>query len=214
MTHPHSTLSVEPRTQPHDDQQLDRWLTDRARWQQGQPLTWALAAHLPLIEDTKLDTAATDGAAIRFNPLWSAGLDDATRCYMQAHLVWHCAAGHFLPVPVPDCHRWHLACDHEANAVLLLLGIALPGKAAFFPACIGKPLTEIHEWLKFHPRLAEEDFIDRLEPTAKDRTECAQAWAKRVDSLLAIPEIASANSTRKALWLIQRIGDLRMQRLG
>ncbi|WP_111412487.1 DUF2201 family putative metallopeptidase [Billgrantia lactosivorans] len=203
MTHP--TLTVATRTHERDAYQLDKWLTDRARWQQHQPLTWALAGYLPLAMDTTLDTATTDGTRIRFNPLWSGGLDDATRCHIHAHLVWHCVAGHFLPAPVTDHHRWHLACDHEVNAVLLLLGIALPGKATFFPACIGKPLIEIHEWLKFHPHLAEEELVDQLEPAEMNCTALARQWSNRVESLLATPEVASANSTRKALWLIQRI---------
>ncbi|MGR4068953.1 DUF2201 family putative metallopeptidase [Billgrantia sp. C5P2] len=201
MTHP--TLTVATRTHGRDAYQLDKWLTDRARWQQHQPLTWALAGYLPLAVDTTLDTATTDGARIRFNPLWSCGLDEATRHYIHAHLVWHSVAGHFLSAPVDDRHRWHLACDHEVNAVLLLLGIALPGKATFFPACIGKPLVEIHEWLKFHPHLAEEELVDQLEPADTDRVALAHEWTNRLAALLTTPEVASADSTQKAFWLIQ-----------
>lgn len=214
MMHPSPTISVATRTHECESHQLDRWYTDRARWQQSQPLTWALAAYLPLVADTMLDTASTDGTYIRFNPFWSASLDDATRCYVHAHLVWHCVAGHFLPAHIIDRRRWHLACDHEVNSVLLLLGIHLPEKAVFFPACIGKSLIEIQEWLKFHPHSAEEDLMDQLEPAATDRTKLTQEWGKRVDSLLATPEIASASSTQKAIWVIQCIGGFRMQRSG
>lgn len=129
------------------------WEGDRDAWEREQPLTTDLATHLTLqpVIDDRLPTALCDGRRIFFNARTSAGLDGTRRHHLQAHLVWHCALGHLRPSPLPDLHRWHLACDQEVNAILLLLGFRLPDDAVLFPACIGQSLEQTYAWLDGHP---------------------------------------------------------------
>ncbi|MBZ0330679.1 hypothetical protein KZO25_10175 [Halomonas sp. ANAO-440] len=147
-----------------EHQQYALWQADRVNWRMSQPVNAFLAEHLPLVitPNSTVATATTDGSRLLVNPDWSAGLDDTTRRFMQAHLVWHCAAGHFRlqPAPNADLRRWHLACDHEVNAALLMLGMHLPPQAVLFPACVGRPLPEVYAWLADNPLLDDEHSLD------------------------------------------------------
>lgn len=79
---------------------------------------------------------------------------------MQAHLIWHCLAGHLSAPLVPSPHRWHLACDHEVNRLLLALGISLPSRALVFPARFGRSAIEVYQWLSDHPCPHDETSLD------------------------------------------------------
>lgn len=138
------------------------WQTDREAWKNDQPATAFLAEKLPIVSvpASAVVSATTDGRRIYVNPCWSRSLDGATRRFTQAHLIWHCVAGHFRPPIVRDSHRWHLACDHEVNVVLLMLGFVLPPQAVLFPACIGKSLHAVYAWLADYPLLEEETSLD------------------------------------------------------
>lgn len=143
-------------------EQAALWEADRASWACNQPVTACLATHLPLVpvSGAHLPTATTDGRHLLFNAAWSAGLDAKTRQFLQAHLVWHCVGGHLHAPRDWERRRWHLACDHEVNALLLLLGIPLTENAVLFPACIGKSLPAVYDWLGYFPGLESERSLD------------------------------------------------------
>ncbi|SNY97916.1 DUF2201 family putative metallopeptidase [Halomonas sp. hl-4] len=144
--------------------QKNLWQSDRHVWNTEQPATAFLAKQLQIKVATtsNVPTASTDGRFIHVNPLWGESLDETTRRFMQAHLVWHCAAGHFRPAPGRENRRWHLACDHEVNVVLMMQGFEMPSQAVLFPACIGKSLIDVYTWLADHPLLGEEVSLDKL----------------------------------------------------
>ncbi|MGM0985116.1 MAG: DUF2201 family putative metallopeptidase [Pseudomonadota bacterium] len=147
---------------PAREEKAALWEADRASWACDQPVTACLATQLPLVpvSGAHLPTATTDGRHLLFNAAWSAGLDAQTRQFVQAHLVWHCVAGHLHAPRDWERRRWHLACDHEVNAVLLLLGISLPDDAVLFPACIGQSLPAVYDWLGHFPGLESERSLD------------------------------------------------------
>ena len=135
------------------------WQADRDAWSHNQPATAFLAKQLD-IEFVNVATAATDGRGLYVNPYWSASLDEATRRFTQAHLVWHCVARHFNAAPGVDSRRWHLTCDHEVNVVLLMLGFVMPPQAVLFPAFVGKSLPDVYARLADYPLLNEEVSLD------------------------------------------------------
>lgn len=138
------------------------WETDRDGWGHDQPATAFLAKQLNIesVSESNVVTASTDGRNIYVNPYWSATLDKATRRFTQAHLVWHCAARHFSHIVGLNSRRWHLACDHEVNVVLLMFGFVMPPQAVLFPACIGKSLSDVYTRLADYPLLDEEVSLD------------------------------------------------------
>lgn len=178
------------------EEQAALWEDDRASWACDQPVTACLASHLSLVPicDARLPTATIDGHHLWFNPAWSTGLDNVARRFMQAHLVWHCATGHCLPASVSDTRRWHLACDHEVNACLLMLGIPLPPQAVLFPGQIGKPLPAVYAWLADNPLLDAELSLDVppwhvAQPTKADPAPWQELSIKLVRRYLGTPHL-------------------------
>ncbi|SFH38042.1 Putative metallopeptidase domain-containing protein [Modicisalibacter xianhensis] len=166
---------------------VNLWEADRQRWKIQHPATAWLAEGMPIEQTFEVATAISDGSRLLVNPTWNAGLDEATRRFVQAHLLWHVAAGHLRRPPTPgtDLHRWHLACDHEANAVLLMLGMSLPAQAVLFPACIGKPLPDVYAWLGDSPLLASERSMDGPPwLAALHEVTHTRIWRERVHALI------------------------------
>ena len=97
---------------------------DRARWWAlTNPATvfyGSLAAHLTDVIDTSVETAATDGKRILWNPEWLAKLTDEEVRFVLLHEALHCAHAHFDRLPVSE--EGNIAGDYAIN--LLLQGIA------------------------------------------------------------------------------------------
>ncbi|MEA3250583.1 MAG: hypothetical protein U9Q35_03230 [Pseudomonadota bacterium] len=146
----------------HDS--LEQWLNDREQWKTTQPATALLGEGMVVKPVTcrSLITAATDGTHLYVNPQWNMMLDGASRRFIHAHLLWHCAATHFRLPEAVDERRWHLACDHQVNTQLLQLGFELPIQAVLFPACIGKSISKVYDWLADNPLSKEESSLDEL----------------------------------------------------
>lgn len=142
------------------------WEADRGAWQETHPFLYDLVAALTLVPviDDSLPTAATDGRSLFFNARFSTGLTTVTRRFLQAHLVWHCVTGHLLPRQDKDLHRWHLACDHEVNSLLVHQGFFLPDKAVLFFSQFGRSAEAVYGWLVDHPAPHLEQPLD-LYPT-------------------------------------------------
>ncbi|EPC00375.1 hypothetical protein L861_13965 [Litchfieldella anticariensis FP35 = DSM 16096] len=143
--------------------QQELWETNRATWRITHPFMADLADGLTLVPvvDNRLPSATTDGHSLFFNASFSVGLNAVTRRFLQAHLVWHCVLGDILPRQVKDQHRWHLACDHEVNGLLVHLGISLPYQAVLFFSQLGQPAKAVYDWLIHHPAPQLEQPLDR-----------------------------------------------------
>lgn len=147
--------------------ELAKWQADRAYWAETLPIMKMLSELLTLtpVPHQQIETASTDGRHLYFCPLYSAGLPDESRRFLHAHLIWHCVAGHLTAPLVTNRHRWHIACDHEVNVLLLALGIPLPLNALLFPVCVGRSALEVYRWLEGHPNTALEVTVD-IHPAA------------------------------------------------
>lgn len=148
-------------------QELVKWQADRTYWAETLPVMKMLSEFLILspVLDRQIATVSTDGRHLYFCPSYSASLSDESRRFLHAHLIWHCVAGHLTAPLVADRHRWHLACDHEVNALLLALGIPLPLHALLFPVCVGRSAIEVYHWLEGHPDTSLEVTTD-IHPAA------------------------------------------------
>jgi predicted metal-dependent peptidase len=96
------------------------WLATRL------PFFAVLALHLPERE-APLETAATDGEALLYNPEYVQGLNDSEVRGLVLHLVMHAAFGHAWRRGARDAGRWERACDIVVNGVIRkVMGITLP----------------------------------------------------------------------------------------
>lgn len=150
---PDTPSFVEPCLSEKTQQELSKWREDRTLWHDHFPVIAELAECLTLtpLEDGQGFTTSTDGRHLFFCPVYSATLTDEDRRFLQLHLLWHCLAGHLTAPLVDNPHCWHLACDHEVNAMLLALDMELPPSAVLFPVCYGQSAAQVYRWLANHP---------------------------------------------------------------
>jgi len=184
-------------------QWLQHWQQDRSRLLLLHPFTASLALHLDLrpVVDSRIPTAATDGACIYFNPLFLQRLSESQRLFVLAHEVWHCVAGHFRRQLGRDQRLWNLAIDHEVNSLLLADGFDMPADAVYFPhfaddVMAPRPNAEtVYQWLLQQPVVAQQSF-DLHAPG--DET----PMAPTPDTLVLDPDFspASGASTLQQQW--------------
>ncbi|RUR45105.1 DUF2201 family putative metallopeptidase [Vreelandella populi] len=148
-------------------QELAKWQADRAYWAETLPIMEMLSEFLTLtpVLQQQIATASTDGRHLYFCPHYSATLSDESRRFLHAHLIWHCVAGHLTAPLVANRHRWHLACDHEVNVLLMALGLTLPLNTLLFPACVDRSAIDVYRWLEGHPNTSLETTAD-IHPAA------------------------------------------------
>ncbi|SFB87270.1 Predicted metal-dependent peptidase [Marinospirillum celere] len=140
---------------PTDEEQLikaqwlELWHQDRVQLLLEQPFTASLALHLELVPviDSRLQTAATDGRKVFFNPQFLQSLSAGARVFVLAHEVWHCVAGHLPRTQGRNPHLWNLATDHEVNNLLLEDGLEMPDSAVYFPDLKGDSAEQVYDWL-------------------------------------------------------------------
>jgi predicted metal-dependent peptidase len=100
---------------------------DRARWWalQNQPFYGALAMNLPDVLDGSIETAATDGTRILWNPTFVDTLSDPELRFVLLHETLHCAHQHMWRLPADQ--QGNTAGDHEINLLLRALdGVSMP----------------------------------------------------------------------------------------
>ena len=117
---------------------------DRARWWalSAQPFYGALAMSLPDELTAGVDTAATDGRRIMWNPNYVAGLSDPELRFVLLHETLHCAHLHMWILPAVS--RGNIAGDHEINLLLRSLdGVAMPQGGLADPQYSGMACEDI-----------------------------------------------------------------------
>ena len=109
---------------------MDKMLKARTRLIMNQPFFGVLALQLDLVEESdpaKVDTMATDGRRLFYNPAYVEGLSIAEVQGVIAHEVLHVAALHFARRGERDKRLWNVACDYAINGDVIAAGMTLPG---------------------------------------------------------------------------------------
>lgn len=128
---------------------------ERARWWaiQNQPFYGALSMRLLDVEaPPDMETAATDGRSILWNPDFVDSLTDRELRFCLLHETLHCAHQHFWRLP--STAQGNIAGDHAIN--LILLDLAASG------ADIAMPDGGLAD--RQYAGLSEEEIIARLPP--------------------------------------------------
>lgn len=106
------------------------------------------AAALVLQEDQKIETAATDGTTLFYNPEFVAGLTEAEQIFVVAHEAMHCTSRHMYRRGSRDHDLWNCAGDYFINALLKASGLAMPSDCLYDPKYDGLSTDEIYAKLK------------------------------------------------------------------
>lgn len=107
----------------------------RARLVLGRDATHAFFATLALKlradPSWEIDTCATDGKRLVYNPAFIAGLTEELNKGLIAHEVMHCALRHHTRQGIRETKLWNVACDLAINPLLEEAGFALPNGGCF-----------------------------------------------------------------------------------
>lgn len=112
-----------------------------------------LALRLRYSPDWKIDTAATDGRRLLFNPDFVNKLTKPELLGLLAHEVMHCAAKHFARRGERPADQWNIAADCAINHLLKEAGFTLP-KGGIFPG--------EGDFVDMPPNLSAEEYFARL----------------------------------------------------
>ena len=123
---------------------------DRHKLLLRHPFTGAVVMRLDILIESGdgLETAATDGHAIKVNPEFYASLDDDERLFVIAHEVWHCILMHFARRRNRDHHLFNIAADLEIHFLLTKEGFRPPFVLPHDEAWNGLSAEEIYELLQ------------------------------------------------------------------
>src|SRR6201997_2016680 len=90
------------------------------------PFFGSLLFRLKGCECRSIQTMATDGVSLFYNPDFVETLNAAELAGVLAHEVMHPALQHHMRRRDRDRKRWNVACDYAINPLLLDAGLTLP----------------------------------------------------------------------------------------
>jgi predicted metal-dependent peptidase len=90
------------------------------------PFFGSLLFRLKGQERTSIQTMATDGVSLFYNPEFVATLSQGELAGILAHEVMHPALQHHTRRGDRSLNRWNMACDYAINPLLIDAGLALP----------------------------------------------------------------------------------------
>jgi predicted metal-dependent peptidase len=90
------------------------------------PFFGSLLFRLKDCECRSIQTMATDGLSLYYNPDFVETLNAATLAGTLAHEVMHPALHHHVRRSGRDPKRWNMACDYAINPLLVDAGLSLP----------------------------------------------------------------------------------------
>ncbi len=111
------------------------------------PFFGALLLRLRLTECAGIETMATDGVALFYNPSFLDGLSDRELVGVLAHEVMHPAMQHHTRRGERKPDLWNIACDHAINPILIGAQLALPEGALNDPRFAGMNAERIYSLL-------------------------------------------------------------------
>jgi predicted metal-dependent peptidase len=103
-----------------------RMLRARTALLLDHPFFGSLLFRLKGQESRSIETMATDGVSLYYNPEFVDTLNTATLSGVLAHEVMHPALHHHVRRSGRDRRRWNEACDYAINPLLLDAGLSLP----------------------------------------------------------------------------------------
>jgi predicted metal-dependent peptidase len=170
-----------------------------ARLRSRAPFFGTLAMYARFIARPDIDTAATDGLDVMYNPTFFDGLEPQHLDAVIAHEVLHAALDHVYRRGSRDAMRWNYAADVVVNGLIAGAGMELPEGALRSAALERYSTEEVYVALEREGRDGtEESFdVDLIEDpnsaadgkpgrTPSRRDQAARHWAAAIDRAAAV----------------------------
>ena len=94
-----------------------------------------------------IDTAATNGKTVYFNPEYFQGLNEDQRAFIYAHEVMHVAFNHIMRSKGKQPKLWNTATDAVINQILKKEGYEIVGEGIDMPEALNHSAEEMYEKL-------------------------------------------------------------------
>ena len=130
----------------------------KSRMVREHPFYASLLFRLEIKPSLEIDTMATDGKSILYNPAWVITLTVAEVAGVLAHEVAHVAYCHHLRKNGRDHKWWNAACDYAINGGLISAGFVLPEGGLYDKAYVGKSSEWIYAQIFPKPEDQESEF--------------------------------------------------------
>ena len=141
----------------------------RARTQliQKHPFFGSLAMRLKVEPNAQVESMATEGKHLFYNPGFIDTVDEPRTLTMCAHQVVHCALGHHIRRGGRDELRWNVSCDYAANNILVKAGFELWEGAYYDPQYGDLNAEQIY-------RILEQKEAEQQQSGEGDEDECSE----------------------------------------
>ncbi len=127
------------------------------------PFFGTLIARTPFVEDTAVDTMATNGKRVRYNTEFVDGLTDPHLMGVLAHEVMHVAYGHCWRRSFREPKQWNVATDYAINSIILEAGLTLP-EGALISVALHGAAEDIYATLEQEPDESDTSPADTKDP--------------------------------------------------
>ena len=105
---------------------IQEFIKARARLVLDNPFFGTLCLRLKPVETDDIETGATDGVSLLYNPKWFKSLSESERIGFLAHEVMHVVCMHHTRRQERDPEKWNVAGDYVINRILLANDFILP----------------------------------------------------------------------------------------
>ena len=102
---------------------------------------------MPMISKDDVQTMATDGKSIFYNPEWSNTLTDEEMDFVRCHEGMHRVLRHHLRLNDRDSELWNIATDYAINSILKKSGMTMPKDGLYSREYEGMSAEKIYEIL-------------------------------------------------------------------
>lgn len=147
------------------------------------PFFASLALFTQVRVTERVETAATDGRDIYFNPVFLEGLTTREVDGVLLHEVLHAALLHVIRCGTRDPLRWNYAADLVVNAMVTEQGLDLPPGAVQLPKWADRSVEEVYDLLQKQQKKPPEGLLVDLRADLASSTESKSGSSKGADSL-------------------------------
>ena len=103
---------------------------------------------MPMIAKDDVQTMATDGKSIFYNPEWSNSLTDEEMDFVRCHEGMHRVLRHHLRLKGRDSELWNIATDYAINSILKKSGMTMPKDGLYSREYEGMSAEKIYKILE------------------------------------------------------------------
>ena len=141
-----------------DQEQNTRMVRSRIQLLMKAPFFGTLLLHMPIEETYEIQTCATEGKKLYYNPDFTKTVSDAELNFILMHEILHAALGHIWRRGNREHQKFNFAADYAVNAIIHEMecsDIRMPKGCLYDPKFANKSSEEIYDLLPDQPQMKQ-----------------------------------------------------------